>query len=236
VLELAHRAWGRPLEVLAAMGHGRSYGRASRVLGRQLPGIVECGLWDQLARPVRAPTAALVTDIGNDILYEQPVERIAGWVEQCLDRLAASGARVIVTLLPLDNLPALSRLRFTVMRTMLVPRCRLGLQEIRDRAGQLDDLVRRLAAERGFGVAPLGAQWYGFDPIHIRYRQRRQAWRDVLTGWSDTCESEHAARVSPLGALYLRTCAPQRRRLWGFEQHRSQPAARFADGTTVALY
>ena len=39
---------GRPSEVLAAVGHGRSYGQSSQVLIRELPGIIESGLWSQL--------------------------------------------------------------------------------------------------------------------------------------------------------------------------------------------
>ncbi len=104
VLETACRHWGRPLEAVGALGHGRSYGNASRVLGRQLPGILECGLWQVLGRSPGVPTAGLVTDIGNDLLYGQGVARIADWLEQCLDRLAAVHARTVVTLLPVDNL------------------------------------------------------------------------------------------------------------------------------------
>ena len=49
MVETAHGVWGRPLEVFVALGHGRSYGRSTRMLGRQLPGILECGLWPELA-------------------------------------------------------------------------------------------------------------------------------------------------------------------------------------------
>ena len=49
LLETAHRVWGRPLELFAALGHGRSYGRDTSVFGRVLPGITECGLWRDLA-------------------------------------------------------------------------------------------------------------------------------------------------------------------------------------------
>src|SRR5262245_61538357 len=62
-VETAGTLLGRPLEVLAAFGHGRSYGMSNCVLGRSLPGIVECGLWRSLAALPPAPTSALVTDI-----------------------------------------------------------------------------------------------------------------------------------------------------------------------------
>ena len=55
----------------------------------------------KIAAPL--PTAALVTDIGNDLLYGVPVEQLLEWVEGCLDRLADVGAKTIVTQLPVDS-------------------------------------------------------------------------------------------------------------------------------------
>src|SRR5262245_2033911 len=65
VIETAGSILGRPLEVLAAFGHGRSYGMSSSVLGRSLPGIVDCGIWQSLAARPPVSTSALITDIGN---------------------------------------------------------------------------------------------------------------------------------------------------------------------------
>lgn len=113
-LRLQHQL--RPLRIVAALGHGRSYGQRSSVLGRSLPGILDCGLWDALAaglalpadarnvqkgtqsdesasgrhsRPCGAPSFALITDIGNDVMYGVQPATIIGWVEQCIDRLIA---------------------------------------------------------------------------------------------------------------------------------------------------
>lgn len=44
VFDSARNAWGSPLDIVAATGHGRSYGMSSRVLGRTLPGILQSGL------------------------------------------------------------------------------------------------------------------------------------------------------------------------------------------------
>ncbi len=89
ILGTAGRVWGQPLEVFAAYGRGRSYGRPSQVLRRELSGIVECGLWDALRTRDPVPTAALVTDIGNDLVYGRSVDEIGDWVDACLARFAA---------------------------------------------------------------------------------------------------------------------------------------------------
>ena len=77
------------------MGLGRSYGQRSTVLGRSLPGITECGLWPALQHG-SGPVHALITDVGNDVIYGVPVDRIVAWGSTCVDRLHA--ARRMVTL------------------------------------------------------------------------------------------------------------------------------------------
>jgi hypothetical protein len=236
VVATTERAWQRPLEVLTALGHGRSYGRTTSVLGRTLPGILQCHLWPALARSPGVATAALVTDIGNDLLYEEPVATILVWVELCLDRLAEIGACTVVTRLPVGNLERLSKARFTLMRTLFFPGCRLNLVTCAERARQLNEGVERLAAQRGMALAEQRTDWYGFDPVHIRRHHRQSAWREILTRWSGPIADVPAAGTSLRESLYLRTRIPHHRRLLGFEQRRAQPSGRLPSGTTVSIY
>jgi len=236
VLETSARVWGGPQQVFAALGHGRSYGRTTRFVGMRLPGIESCDLWQDLAAAEPLPTAALVTDIGNDLLYEEPVERIIEWVSLCLDRLAALEAWTTVTLLPIDNLHALGIARFRVLRSLFFPSSRITLGEVTRRARALNEGVRQLAAERGFATAEHRAAWYGFDPIHIRFLRRGEAWRDILGGWTNADEVHAPGRHAIARTIYLRTRTPAQRRLLWLEQRGRKPSARFADGTSVSIY
>ncbi len=236
VLAAAQMHWGGPLEVLTALGHGRSYGRDSRVLGRQLPGIIECGLWDGLAASPPGQTAALVTDIGNDLLYGYPVEMIAEWIDQCLDRMVALGARTVVTRLPLSSFDRLTPARFRLLRALLFPNSRMELAELERRAHQLDAHVTTAARRRGFTLVAHREVWYGIDPVHIRWRHRAAAWREILAPWSAPHGPSTPRRGSLTRLVYLRSRRPHYRRFWGREQRAAQPVARLADGTTVSIY
>jgi hypothetical protein len=236
VVETAQAVWGRPLEVLAALGHGRSYGLRSRVLGRELPGITACGLWDELAHRPAAATAALVTDIGNDLVYGASVSSILGWVGESLDRLAASEARTVMTLLPLASVESLSDWRFKIARTCAFPRSRAQLNEILHQARELNAGLIRLAERRRVQLVEQRGGWYGFDAIHIRLRHWRTAWSEILAPWSDASQSTPRARGSLTRWLYLRSLPPLERKLFGRERRAAQPSGRLRDGTTIALY
>jgi hypothetical protein len=235
VVDTAFRSWGRPLSILAAYGHGRSYGTQRTLLWWGLPGIVECGLWRALDQQEPLPTAALVTDIGNDLFYETPVDEILGWVEVCLDRLKRVDATTVLTPLPLCCIPNVSKAKYMLLRSLLYPASRLTLASAMARAFELDDRLRALAKERHISVAEPRLEWYGFDNIHIRRRCRATAWSEILAAWSATARRERGPSANGI-RLRLRHLAPERRWLWGKERYTSQPSARLPDGTTLALY
>jgi len=235
VVEAAWRHWGRPLEILGAIGHGRSYGRPSRVLWRGLPGILDCGLWEAVAQRPAVPTAALVTDVGNDILYGVPLATILNWVATCLRRVVTVSECVLLTALPMDSVESVGSLRFGALRWMLFPRSQLCVQTAQQRARALNEGLHVLARQQAARIVTPSADWYGLDPIHIRRTQRVCAWNGILSQWAQT-ESVSAPRLTLRERLMLRRARPQQRTILGRTQQRAQPAITFADGTSVSLY
>lgn len=232
--DLRHAAGG-PVEVLAACGHGRSYGAWSRFLYiRRLPGIAQCGLWADLEARPPLPTVALLSDVGNDLAYGELPETVAGWVDTCLGRLAAQGASTVCTLLPLAGLEKMSDLRYYAARSILFPGRRVPRRALVERARELDRQLRRLAREHAARTVEPEASWYGIDPIHVRRRWRRRVWDLILAEWPVTRppsagpDERVPVRLPLLGAEELR--------LFGLPRRHAQPACRLADGTTVALY
>jgi hypothetical protein len=127
VVSTARNAWGPQVEVLAALGHGRSYGAHSRLAFRGLPGILDSGLWPELKSRPGMATRALVTDVGNDILYGLSAEQTLAWVEEAIRRLRRFTQDIVLTDLPLFSIRRLSNRKFLVFRSILVPSCRLPL-------------------------------------------------------------------------------------------------------------
>jgi hypothetical protein len=255
-----------PLEILAAFGHGRSFGLTTRVAGRTLPAILHCRLWDALARGhgsgglgpsasswssglAPLPTSALVTDIGNDILYGVAPRQIARWVERCVVRLIERGADVAMTRLPLDSIHSLGEVRYWAARTVLFPRCKLELHAALDLAAELDARMVELARTLDVTLVEHERDWYGLDPIHIRMSQWRIAWHRAIgaaasrraggVAGGDGLNGSLNARSKPsslLRWLRLKLLIPDIRWVLGIEQRREQPGLAFSDGTTISAY
>ena len=234
-VECGRQLAGGPLDVIAAFGHGRSYGKRMPVLFRELPGIRECGLWDDLARRPALATAAILTDIGNDLLYDVPPAQIAEWVADCVQRLQQAGARVAVTALPFCSVERLSPRAYLIFRSLLFPSCRIDHATIMRRAYDLEAQLRSVAKEHDATILEHRREWYGLDPIHIRRRWWREAWTHWYQPWRP---DEPAPPVAPSMPrwLYLQTRAPDRRWLFGREFRKAQPAGRLRDGSTLSFY
>jgi hypothetical protein len=232
VVSTSRAEWGRDIEILAALGHGRSYGSESRVLGRTLPGILQSGLWRQLAAMPAAPTRVLLTDVGNDILYGFSAPQILAWVEEALDRLAPVSSDIVMTGLPRVGVGDISPAKFMFFRSILFPRCRLTFPEVAESARTIGEGLHAIARARGARFVELKPDWYGVDPIHIRPAQWQSAWREILCGEAPAARERLPWREG--WRLYV--MRPERQRLFGMEVGRPQPGVRLIAGGRLWLF
>jgi hypothetical protein len=236
VLACARALWPGPLEVLAAHGLGRSYGLPTRVLGRELPAISACGLWRALEAPGSGPTFALLTDLGNDIAYEVPVERIEEWVRAAVRRLEDQRARIVVTRPPLASIETARGARFHVVRTLLFRARPITYDYVRESAIELDRRLCALARERGLELVTPAAGAYGWDRIHLRARERTRFFGEALLRIAEGRLPAEMPRLASEERRNLRRLRPEWERHLGREHREPQPAGRLADGSTIALY
>jgi hypothetical protein len=236
IVATVRKTWREPIEIMVAMGHGRSYGQDSVVLGRKISGIFPCALWRDLQNRAQLPTTALITDIGNDFLYGVTPDRLLNWIEQCLDRLGEAGAQTSVTQLPVGSLEVLGERRFQLFRRVLFPRSKLSLADALQLVREMNEQLTAMGVVRKVPIISVSSNWYGFDPIHIKRRAERAAWPEILSGWRTIGEPLAPVRSPMLMTAYLAALIPAERSQFGFLRLAVQPTARFSDGTTVSLY
>ena len=232
VVSTARTTWGAEIEIVAALGHGRSYGAESRFLGRTLPGILQSGLWDRLAGMRPARTRAIVSDVGNDILYGFSPAQILSWVEESIERLRLHTDEIVVSGLPKVGVSDISKAKFLFFRSVLFPRCRLSFAEVSDAAIAVNEGLRRIATARRLRFVHLKPEWYGADPIHIRPSHWDDAWQEILCG-----EPVATVEPSPWGEAWrLYFMRPERQSVFGVAQVTPQHGAPLPGGGKVWLY
>jgi hypothetical protein len=189
-----------------------------------------------------------VTDVGNDVLYGMPADRIVSWVDEAVARLQRITGDIVLTDLPLARARRLSRAGFLAFRSVVVPQCRLSLAEVLETAERVNEGLEAIAAARGVRYFHLKAEWYGVDPIHIRPSLWQTAWQEILQSgasnrerlepMTEVTEASRPARSfgSRREALGLYLMRPERQWLFGREQFTPQHGTHLAPGGRVWLY
>jgi hypothetical protein len=243
-LAAVSQVWaGGPIDLVIAAGHGRSYGANSRVWNRRLPSVLGCGLWRSLDRLLDAEAAAVqrrvavLTDIGNDLLYGFSVAQLASWVEETLVRLRQRGFRVAVTRLPLASIATVGPFRYRLLKTLFVPGCPLSLEQIKDRSAAIDQAVVHLAAEQTAAVIDQPAAWYGVDAIHVQRQRLDELWQSAVNAWEDNAAADRTpADHSWLTWARVGSAAAEVGSLNHMMRFTPQPVVQLPDSTRVFLY
>ncbi len=228
----------KPLEIFSACGHGRSYGKWSQFLYRGIPGIIQCELWNQLKieqdKKRASSIRALLTDVGNDLVYGKSVSQILEWLRICLDQLQEHEADIIVTELPVEPLMKLSRFRYELTRRLFFGGKSLCWDEMQSRILLLNEELIQITNEYQIRLIKPNSKWYGFDPIHIKKSQRLTAWKEILSCTSEkkctveeSCTAEANIQKSVPAGLFsgnsLKRCDRAERKIFGKIKRTSQP-------------
>jgi len=173
-----------PLDLFVVAGHGRGYGVSTRVWQRRLPSILASGLWRALDRERPDQPLAVITDVGNELLYGLGVTAVASAVREAATRLADRGARLAITGLPLAGIAGVGAVRYRLLRTLYVPGCLLRLAELKAATRWLDEELQAIAADTGAVFLEQPAEWYGFDALHVRRPHLSALWQRVCDAWT----------------------------------------------------
>ena len=189
VARFAKDAPAKRLAVYAARGCGRSYGIPSGIFGFATSALSSCSLFAALeARRRQAPQGtlhALLTDVGNDILFDVPAAQICTWVHDTSERLRQLGCTVAVTALPVDSVSRMPTWKFRALRPFYYPGRRLPQAHVLEEMQRVQEGLQELARNGELAVLPTRTEWYGFDHFHLRAAAQREAfggWFDALLG------------------------------------------------------
>ena len=108
----------RPVNFIHAMGPGRGYISRGGIFNATYPSIIDCGILETIHK-IKQPNQrmiALITDIGNDIMYGVPSHEIINGLQFIFNTLDAFEANILITLIPIDLKKDIGEVYFNILR------------------------------------------------------------------------------------------------------------------------
>lgn len=222
-----------PRTILTAHGMGRSYlNNRSSFAARQLPGILKCPLWETLARTDSADRPlALITDLGNDLIYGRTPQEVADSAAECVERIRDwnPATQFVVTRPPVASVRKVGRLRYRVFVSFIFPSCKMTHAAALAGTIELDERLQELSARLTVPLFTPDSDWFGWDPIHIGRRFQSAAFGQMMDLWQTD-----SSAVPKSGDRYPRPTAALRW-VFGAEKRTQQPSVTSGDSAVHAF-
>lgn len=185
------------IEVLHAMGPGRGYFAQGGVFNVSYAPIVLSGVLDAARKrqPHVQKTLALITDIGNDIMYNVAPEKIIACVKSVVQELEAMDADVFIHPIPMDIMEDVTERQFGVLRKVFFPRSPVTHSGAASAVQKINEFLRALAGGR-IHLLPGAKEHCGVDKIHYSVFRSHKAWSEVVDAMGRVLPGAKTARVS----------------------------------------
>ena len=167
----------RRVEAAIASGPGRAYCVPGGLLNVAYPPIQSCGVLEAAKKKYDEGfrVLALVTDIGNDIMYGVSADDLIATLEQMFGQLAAMEARVCFTTLPIRIERGIHPAWYYTLRTLLLPSSRVSYEEARSAIRRVNQYLNDTASRKAERVPDMD-RYLGYDEIHYKWLQGHRAW------------------------------------------------------------
>jgi len=196
------------VQVLKAAGPGRAYCVAGGFLHVRYPPIPVCGVLAAAAERARAGdrVVALVTDIGNDIMYGVPVGRVVDTLADLFAQLRAMNARIITTTIPVCMREDVSEIRFRLLRTILFPSSTVSYEKAHEAVRRVNGFLD-VQADTRVGVLSDMRCYTGFDRIHFGFLRSHRAWTEITDVMLGALGYESEVGIGPLDVAVSRAAS-----------------------------
>ena len=200
---LIHCLRPHPVEVLHAMGPGRGYCAKGGVFNVVYPPIGVSGILNaagERAQNARQVTA-LITDIGNDIMYNVPTVEIISCLRSLMQELDAMEAEVFVNPIPLVIEEDVSEFQFRILRAVFFPHSPVDYLGAADAVREINGFLQD-AAGGCIHLLPSAKQFCGADKIHYSMLHSHEAWSRIVDAVCCVLPVKQTERVSRLSVWH----------------------------------
>ena len=188
----------RPVEYLHAMGPGRAYITEGGLLNAVYPPILNCGILDAARKKDKdKTTVALVTDIGNDIMYGVPAEEIVAGLQTLFSELEEIGADTFITAIPVDLEKDVGESYFRILRRIFFPKSRVEYHEAASTVQTVNRFIKESASKKIVALEGM-EKFCGRDKIHYSLLGCHRAWSYVAGEMLNRLNATAPINIGPI--------------------------------------
>lgn len=184
----------RPVRFLNALGPGRGYCAPGGLLNVVYPPIGACGILDSACMAGEERILALVTDIGNDIMYDVPAAQIIDSLDKLFAQLKERGADILVTVIPRYLEKAMDDFHFRCLRAAFFPKSRVEMHSATSAVREINSFLQAEATGRITLISGL-EDCYSFDKIHFSPIKMHRAWTRIAKVMLTAMEIETSGEI-----------------------------------------
>jgi len=179
----------RPADFVHAMGPGRGYVIRGGIFNVTYPPILNCGILETARnkRKKNQPVVALITDIGNDIMYGASPEEIIAGLQYLLNTFDEFATNIFITSIPIDLKNDIGEFYFRILRQIFFPKSPAEYSQTSKTIEIVNQFILQ-SSNAKISVIDDMQQFCGIDKIHYSLLKSHLAWSHIagdLTGTLD---------------------------------------------------
>ena len=177
----------RPVSFIHAMGPGRGYIRQGGICNAVYPPILNCNILKAAhkKRKNNQQIVALITDIGNDIMYGVSTEEIIGGLKSLFRDLSELEANIFITSIPIDLKKDVGEFYFRILRQVFFRNSLVEYHQASEAVQMVNKFILQSLKKNIIAINGM-KQFCGIDKIHYSLFKSRSAWSHIAGNLTDT--------------------------------------------------
>jgi hypothetical protein len=163
-----------------AMGPGRGYLSRGGILNTTYSPIIDCGILESIKK-IKKPNQqiiALITDIGNDIMYGINPEKITKGLQKILNVLDEVTTNIFITPIPINSQNPIGEFYFHILRCIFFPKSSVKYSQALETIEIINQFI--LHSSNKSTIVINGMEHFGgLDKIHYSFFKSHHAWAHI---------------------------------------------------------
>jgi hypothetical protein len=170
----------RPVSFFNALGPGRAYCAFGGVMNVAYPPIGSSPVFSSAKGQAHEASRkiALLTDLGNDIMYGVPVEKIVAEIRRIIRQLETMDADTLITPVPATLISQLTPARFRILKAVFFPRSAVDRLEAIAAIKKINQAIDAGLGDRVTVIRGL-ENFMGWDKIHYGHFNFAEVWSRI---------------------------------------------------------